>query len=258
MSDILKRSDVELSQTWDLTSIFKNDEEWEKEFKKLSVEIEEILKYENIMVENIDNLKATLKLDEDLSKRMDKLYTYAHLKGDEDSTNSKYQEYNNRSLSLYSRWATNATFEELKLLELSEEKLNEYFNDEEISFFKFYISNLLNKKKHKLTQKEEELLAKLMEIMAIPHKTFSMLNEADLKFDDVMNSKGEVLPLNHARYISYLESTDRILRENAFRSTYRAYGNFKNSFASTLQGQVLIHTIGAKLKNYPSAINEAL
>ena len=155
MSDILKRSDVELSQTWDLTSIFKNDEEWEKEFKKLSVEIEEILKYENIMVENIDNLKATLKLDEDLSKRMDKLYTYAHLKGDEDSTNSKYQEYNNRALSLYSRWATNATFEELKLLELSEEKLNEYFNDEEISFFKFYISNLLNKKKHKLTQKEE-------------------------------------------------------------------------------------------------------
>ena len=248
MSDILKRSDVELSQTWDLTSIFKNDEEWEKE----------ILKYENIMVENIDNLKATLKLDEDLSKRMDKLYTYAHLKGDEDSTNSKYQEYNNRALSLYSRWATNATFEELKLLELSEEKLNEYFNDEEISFFKFYISNLLNKKKHKLTQKEEELLANLMEIMAIPHKTFSMLNEADLKFDDVMNSKGEVLPLNHARYISYLESTDRILRENAFRSTYRAYGNFKNSFASTLQGQVLIHTIGAKLKNYPSARNAAL
>lgn len=258
MSDILKRSDVELSQTWDLTSIFKNDEEWEKEFKKLSVEIEEILKYENIMVENIDNLKATLKLDEDLSKRMDKLYTYAHLKGDEDSTNSKYQEYNNRALSLYSRWATNATFEELKLLELSEEKLNEYFNDEEISFFKFYISNLLNKKKHKLTQKEEELLANLMEIMAIPHKIFSMLNEADLKFDDVMNSKGEVLPLNHARYISYLESTDRILRENAFRSTYRAYGNFKNSFASTLQGQVLIHTIGAKLKNYPSARNAAL
>ena len=258
MSDILKRSDVELSQTWDLTSIFKNDEEWEKEFKKLSVEIEEILKYENIMVENIDNLKATLKLDEDLSKRMDKLYTYAHLKGDEDSTNSKYQEYNNRALSLYSRWATNATFEELKLLELSEEKLKEYFNDEEISFFKFYISNLLNKKKHKLTQKEEELLANLMEIMAIPHKTFSMLNEADLKFDDVMNSKGEVLPLNHARYISYLESTDRILRENAFRSTYRAYGNFKNSFASTLQGQVLIHTIGAKLKNYPSARNAAL
>ena len=258
MSDILKRSDVELSQTWDLTSIFKNDEEWEKEFKKLSVEIEEILKYENIMVENIDNLKATLKLDEDLSKRMDKLYTYAHLKGDEDSTNSKYQEYNNRALSLYSRWATNATFEELKLLELSEEKLNEYFNDEEISFFKFYILNLLNKKKHKLTQKEEELLANLMEIMAIPHKTFSMLNEADLKFDDVMNSKGEVLPLNHARYISYLESTDRILRENAFRSTYRAYGNFKNSFASTLQGQVLIHTIGAKLKNYPSARNAAL
>lgn len=258
MSDILKRSDLELSQTWDLTSIFKNDEEWEKEFKKLSVEIEEILKYENIMVENIDNLKATLKLDEDLSKRMDKLYTYAHLKGDEDSTNSKYQEYNNRALSLYSRWATNATFEELKLLELSEEKLNEYFNDEEISFFKFYISNLLNKKKHKLTQKEEELLANLMEIMAIPHKTFSMLNEADLKFDDVMNSKGEVLPLNHARYISYLESTDRILRENAFRSTYRAYGNFKNSFASTLQGQVLIHTIGAKLKNYPSARNAAL
>ena len=85
-----------------------------------------------------------------------------------------------------------------------------------------------------------------------------MLNEADLKFDDVMNSKGEVLPLNHARYISYLESTDRILRENAFRSTYRAYGNFKNSFASTLQGQVLIHTIGAKLKNYPSARNAAL
>ena len=218
MNEILKRNEVDKSQTWDLTSIFINDEAWDKEFEKLSSEIDEVLKYKDNMVDNIENLKATLKLDEELSIRISKLYTYAHLKGDEDSTNSKYQEYNNKALTLYSRFASNSTYQEIKLLELSREKIDEYFSDEEIKHYKFYVLNLLNEKEHKLSQKEEELLANLMEIMSVPHKTFSMLNEADLKFDDISDSKGTVLPLNHARYISYLESNDRVLRENAFRS----------------------------------------
>ena len=258
MNEILKRNEVDKSQTWDLTSIFINDEAWDKEFEKLSSEIDEVLKYKDNMVDNIENLKATLKLDEELSIRISKLYTYAHLKGDEDSTNSKYQEYNNKALTLYSRFASNSTYQEIKLLELSREKIDEYFSDEEIKHYKFYVLNLLNEKEHKLSQKEEELLANLMEIMSIPHKTFSMLNEADLKFDDIVDSKGTVLPLNHARYISYLESNDRVLRENAFRSIYKSYANFKNTFASTLHGQVINHTIGAKLKKYSSARNAAL
>lgn len=258
MNEILKRNEVDKSQTWDLTSIFINDEAWDKEFEKLSSEIDEVLKYKDNMVDNIENLKATLKLDEELSIRISKLYTYAHLKSDEDSTNSKYQEYNNKALTLYSRFASNSTYQEIKLLELSREKIDEYFSDEEIKHYKFYVLNLLNEKEHKLSQKEEELLANLMEIMSVPHKTFTMLNEADLKFDDIVDSKGTVLPLNHARYISYLESNDRVLRENAFRSIYKSYANFKNTFASTLHGQVINHTIGAKLKKYSSARNAAL
>ncbi|NYV28148.1 oligoendopeptidase F [Streptobacillus felis] len=258
MEKILKRSEVDINQTWDLTTIFKNDEAWEVEFEKVSKEMEEISKYEESMTSNVDNLVKTLDLDDNLAQRLTVLYIYAHLKGDEDTGNSKYQEYNSKIMSLYSEYEAKSTFVKIKLLELSEEEVEKYFSDERLVKRKFEMEKLFKTKKHQLSQKEEELLANMSQISNTASKAFSMLNNADITFDEIENSKEEKLALNHARYGMYMESSDRILRENAYNSMYKTYRSLKNTFATTLEGQVLNHTTNAKLRKYPSARNAAV
>lgn len=258
MAEILKRNQVDPKMTWDLTTIFENDESWENEFEKLSKDLEEITKYENNMTENKENIKSVLKLQEELGNRVAKIYTYAHLKNDEDTTNSKYQGYNSKAISLYNEYGAKTVFVELSLLELTKEQIKEYFSDPELKIYEFYMEKLMKGKEHILSKKEEEIIANMANIMQTPSKTFSMLNNADIKFNDVKDSKGEILPMNHSRYQVYMESNDRVLRKNAFNSMYESYKNLKNTFASTLEGVVLNHTVIAKLKKYTSARNAAL
>lgn len=258
MSKILKRSEVNPLETWDLTLIFKNDEEWEKELALLAKDSDKVLEFKDNMLDSSENILKTLKLDEEISRRVDKLYVYAHLKGDEDTTNPKYQEYNAKIMALYPEIAAKMTFIEHNLLTLTEEKVNEIFSEGELKEYKFYMEKLLSSKKHKLSQVEEELLAKVSQLTATPSKAFSMLNNADIKFDDVENEKGEKLQLNHSRYSLYMEDNDRVLRKNAYNSMYKTYSNLKNTFATTLEGNVLNHTVNAKLRKYSSARNAAL
>ncbi len=249
MSEILKRSQVDPKMTWDLTTIFKNDEAWEKELDLITKDLEQITKYENIMLDSKENIKTVLKLEEELGNRVARIYTYAHLKSDEDTTNSKYQEYNSKAVALYTDFGTKTVFVSLSLLELTEEQVKEYFADPELKIFEFFMEKLIKSKEHVLSKKEEEIIANMGHIMQTPSKTFSMLNNADIKFNDVVDSKGEVLPMNHSRYQVYMESNDRVLRENAYNSMYEAYKNLKNTFAATLEGVVLNHMVTAKLKN---------
>ena len=258
MSEILKRSQVDPKMTWDLTTIFKSDEAWEKELDLITKDLEQITKYENTMLDSKENIKTVLKLEEELGNRVARIYTYAHLKNDEDTTNSKYQEYNSKAVALYTDFETKTVFVSLALLEVTEEQVKEYFADPELKIFEFFMEKLIKSKEHVLSKKEEEIIANMGHIMQTPSKTFSMLNNADIKFNDVVDSKGEVLPMNHSRYQVYMESNDRVLRENAYNSMYEAYKNLKNTFATTLEGVVLNHMVTAKLKKYTSSRNAAL
>lgn len=258
MEKILKRSEVELEKTWDLTTIFENDEKWESEFEKLSSDIQEITKYENIMTDSLENFKNTIFLDEKLSLRLNTLYTYAHLKGDEDISNTKYQEYNGKMVQLYSKYSSLTTFIKIKILEMPEDILNEYLEDSELKIHKFDMKNLLESKKHILSQKEETLLSEMGPLVNVSSKAFSMLNNVDIKFDPAVNEKGENLTMSHSRYSTYLESTDKVLRKSAYDSMYNAYKGLKNIFATILEGNTKNHVINAKIRNYESARHSAL
>lgn len=258
MSKVLKRENVDERLTWDLTPIFKTDEEWEKEYENLKNEISKIREYEEIMLNSANELKETLNLSEELEKRISKLYVYAHLKSDEDTTNSKYQSFNSKAMNLYSEYSSYSTFIPIKLLEADENKLKQYLEEKGLEEYKFDIEKLLHSKKHTLSQKEEELLANLSQLISNPSKTFSLLNNADLKFDDVLNEKGEKLPLTHSLYGVYMDSEDRTLRKNSYNSMYKSYKSFRNTFASTLEGSTRAHVIKAKLKKYSSARQAAL
>lgn len=253
-----KREEVNLNETWDLTTIYQNDEAWELEFETLSKDINEISKYNSNMLESIENVKNTLKLNNSLSNRLSKLYTYAHLKSDENTANSKYQIYSAKMRNLISEYSEKSTFVNLSLLELSKEKVEEYFSSDELKEYAFFVETLLKSKEHTLSKKEEELLASLSQISSTTYNTFTMLNNADISFEDAEDEKGEKHIVSHSRYIENIESKDRVLRKNSYNSVYSTYKKFKNTFASTLQGAVLSNTTYAKIRKYNGARNMAL
>ena len=96
------------------------------------------------------------------------------------------------------------------------------------------------------------------EMAESPQNTFTMFNEADLKFPEIKDEDGDTVRITHGNFIRLMESKDRAVRKAAFEGLYASYGSYRNTVAATLSGSVKKDVFYAKARNYPSALNEAL
>lgn len=254
-----KRNDIPDEQKWKLEDIFSTDEEWEKEFKQLNTDIPQIEKYEGQLGESAQNLYGVLKMQDDLSMRLGQLFTYAHMRNDEDTTNSFYQAINQKAENVLTIASSSMSFIVPEILSIDESTLKQYVDEkEELQVYRHTLDEITRQRPHVLSQKEEALLAEASEPMDNASQTFSMLNNADLAFPTITNEDGEEVDLTQGRFIGFMESKDRQVRKEAFKKMYETYGSFIHTFASTLTGQVKANNFSAKVRNYDSARQEAL
>lgn len=254
-----KREALPVEQTWDLTKIFISDEAWETEFMKLQEALEEATIFQGTLGVNADALYRALHWKETLFMELGKLYVYAHLKLDQDTTNNHYQGMETRIASLYTKAAASVAYFKTELMEIPEKTIRLFVDsDERLQNYQHYFEAFFRGRPYILSEKEELLLAKAGEIFSTPDKVFSILNNADLTFADARNVQGEALGLSHGTYGLYLESYDRVLRESAFRSMYKTYGQFKNTLAATLSAHVKEGNFHAEVRGYHSARQAAL
>jgi oligoendopeptidase F len=257
--ELLKRNEVPEDKTWRLEDIFETDELWEKELKSLEEDIKQFEKYQGKLSESADTLYDLLSLQDELSERLGKLYTYAHMRYDQDTTNSFYQGLNAQAETLITVASSEMSFITPEILEMDEEKLASFLEEkEELQLYKKTLDEITRQRPHVLSKAEEALLAEASEPMSSSSQTFGMLNNADLTFPAVENEKGEKVDLTHGRYLGFLESDDRRVRQDAFKSMYDTYGKFINTFASTLNGNIKKDNFNAKVRNYESARQAAL
>ncbi|WP_174612803.1 oligoendopeptidase F [Virgibacillus ihumii] len=257
--ELPKRSEIPVERTWKLEDIFSTDEEWEKELHALKNDLPSIEKFQGKLAESAQNLYDVLKLQDELSERLGKLFTYAHMKNDQDTTNSKYQEMNSKAENVLTVASSSMSYIVPEILMMDESKLDEYLNEnDDLQLYKHTLDEISRQRPHVLSKREEALLAEASEPMSNASNTFGMLNNADLTFPTIKNDQGEEVDLTHGRFIGFLESKDRNVRENAFKAMYDTYGKFKNTFASTLTGTVKADNFSAKVRNYDSARQAAL
>src|SRR5690606_20083330 len=146
-----------------------------------------------------------------------------------------------------------------EILKMDESTIKQYLEEkEELKHYEHVLNEIVRQRKHVLSESEEALLAEASEALSTGSQTFGMLNNADLKFPSIKNEDGEEVDLTHGRYVGFLESKDRRVREDAFNAMYDTYGQFKNTFASTLGGTVKAHNFDAKVHHYESARQAAL
>ncbi len=257
--ELPKREDVKLENTWDLTPIFANDEEWESAFKEVQKLIEEAAGKKGTLDQGAGALLSTLESILTLHRELETLYVYAHLKSDQDTGNSTYQALQDRARLLISQAGEATSWFQPELLSLDEGKVNAYFDEEkELEQYRHEIEQQLANRDHVLDAEKEALLAGASDILSGGSQTFAMLNNADIEFPYVTNEDGEEVQLSHGLYGQLLESTDRSVRKEAFEKLYDVYKGFNNTLASTLQNNVKKNNYLAKVHNYSSARHRAL
>lgn len=253
------REELPIEQTWDLTMIFESDEEWENAYEKASKEIDTLKSYEGSLDNGSQAFLEALEKMLGVFRRASVVYTYAHLKSDQDTNNSDYKAMSNRALSLMTNAEAASSWFEPELLSLSEEKIENYFEENsDLELYRHEIQKITKKREHVLSSEVEGLLASAGEVFSGATQTFNVLNNADIEFPEVTDENGDKVQLSHGLYGQLLESKNRDVRKEAFNKLYNVYGGLKNTFASTLQTNVKKNNYLAKAHNYESARDQAL
>lgn len=259
MSELITRDEQKLENTWDLTTIFASDEDWERAFKKLEGYLGREEEVKGKIGDSAQHLLEALLLDTEIDEQLGKVYVYAHLKHDQDTSNAKYTAFEQRAANLASQFSARWSFMLPELMSIDEATLKSYVAElDGLKRFAFDLERINKKRPHVLSESEEKILAEASEALSASTNTFGMFNNADLKFDNVKDKEGNSLPLSHGNYITYLESGDRVLRENAYKEVYSKYGQFNNTLAQTLAGKVKASVFSSKVRNYESARAQAL
>lgn len=256
---VLQRNEIDEKDTWDLSTIFETDQKWEEELALLTEDTKQAASLEGHLLDSAESLLDITERYLELSRRLEKLYVYAHMKNDQDTRVAKYQEYYAKAMALYSQLDQVFSFYEPEFMAITEEQYQIFLAEEpKLQPYKHFFDKLLQNKDHVLSQREEELLAGAGEIFGAASETFAILDNADIVFPFVKDEDGNEVQLSHGVYMRLVESKNREVRRGAYEALYSTYEQYQHTYAKTLQTNVKVQNYRAKVRNYKSAREAAL
>ena len=256
---VLQRNEIDEKDTWDLSTIFETDQKWEEELALLTEDTKQAASLEGHLLDSAESLLDITERYLELSRRLEKLYVYAHMKNDQDTRVAKYQEYYAKAMALYSQLDQVFSFYEPEFMVITEEQYQNFLAEEpKLQPYKHFFDKLLQNKDHVLSQREEELLAGAGEIFGAASETFAILDNADIVFPFVKDEDGNEVQLSHGVYMRLVESKNREVRRGAYEALYSTYEQYQHTYAKTLQTNVKVQNYRAKVRNYKSAREAAL
>ena len=257
MSD--NRSHIDEKYQWDLSTVFATDDAWEAELASLDGDLENAKAYKGRLTASSNDLLAITESYLALSRRLEKLYVYASMKNDQDTTVAKYQEYQAKATAIYAKFSEIFAFYEPELMQLSKEAFEDFVAETPaLSAYAHFFEQLFKRQPHVLSQAEEELLAGAQEIFGAAGETFELLDNADIIFPIILDDKGKEIQLTHGNFITLLESKNRDVRKEAYQALYATYEQFQHTYAKTLQTNVKVHNYEARVHHFKSAREAAL
>ncbi|MFR5756655.1 MAG: oligoendopeptidase F [Lachnospiraceae bacterium] len=253
------RCEIEDKYKWDLTKIYKDEKEWQKDFDDVKEKILKVLEYKDSFLSNGKKLYEYLKYDEEVSRKLEKIYYYAHLNYDADTLDEKYKVMTNKVSDLFTKYNELSSFVVPEILKLDEEKLNTFYKDEEkLEDYRFSIENIYRFKNHTLDEEKEKMLSNLSKCLSNPEETYEALTDSDFEYDYITDEKGNKVKFNESNYSLFIKSKDRSVRKRAFEMLHNKYKKYIRTITSTYKGEVENNVVLAKIRNYDSAISASL
>lgn len=253
------RSEIKDEYKWDLTKIYKDEKEWQKDFNDVKEEILKATSYKNSFLINGKKLYEYLKYDEVVSRKLEKIYYYAHLNHDADTLNEKYKIMTNKVSDLFTKYNELSSFVVPEILKLDEKKLASFYEDEKkLEDYRFSIENIYRFKNHTLDEEKEKMLSNLSKCLSNPEETYEALTDSDFEYDYITDEKGNKIKFNESNYSLFIKSKDRSVRKKAFEMLHNKYKKYIRTITSTYKGEVETNVVLAKIRNYDSAISASL
>ncbi len=252
-----ERNEIEEKYKWDLKSYFVSEQQWEKDFENLKKRLGEISKFEGKLKEE-KSIFDCLTLESQISQKIELLACYASLKSCEDQSNSKAQERLEKISSLGTKFSAESSFVDVEIGELENEFLEKLKENKNYSHFSNVFYDIIRFKPHMLSKKEEKILSLMGEFSGGFAENFDKFDDADLTFDDILDSEEKTHQLNHANYQLFSENPDRKLRENAMRAMNGAYKKFNNFLSINYISNVKKNCFRAKIRGFSSTLSASI
>lgn len=256
---IPKRTEVPEELKWDLTRVFSSDNDWEQEYTLIKKEVQDLSKLKKDFTKDGHYLYDGLTKILEVGRRLEKVYVYATMSSDVDSSDSHYLGYVAQAQTLVSQFEAATSFMNPSILELSQAELKQFMEDEpKLNNYAHMLEQIMQQKPHTLSAQEEKIIADAGDALGTSENTFNVLTNSDMAYGYVETDDGEMVQLSDGLYSNLIQSQNREVRKNAFDVMYATYGQFENSLASTLSGVVKQHNYLARVHNYNSARSSAL
>lgn len=260
---VKSRSDIPKEDQWNVHALFKNFDAWQKEFKAVAhgqkpPHWPEIAAFRGKLSKGAQVLKNALETIFAIERKLSLLYTYAHLRHDEELTNDQCKGAFSQITTVLHNFHQEVAWFEPELLSLPDAKIKSYLTSSILAPYRFYLEKILRVKPHTLSADQEALLAMAGQPMQSARKAFSAINDADFKFGKVKDEKGKEHELTHGLYGLYLREQDRTLRKNTYLQLHGTYLKYENTLCELLNGQMQAHLFNARARQYPSCLDAAL
>ena len=253
------RKDIPESDKWDLSSIYKSNEEWEENLKVLPSLTKKVVQYKGRLGESSDVLLEALKALEEAELRMETVYHYASLQHEADEDDSSATDRDGRAMMAYTRMMSDLSFIDPEIQSVDETKLRKWISLPEFKDYKIYIEKLLHFKKYILSEKEERILSLQMQPAQTPYNAFSVLSNVDMnKRFGTVNVCGEERPLTETTWSVFMENQDRKVREEAYKKFYKKFEEHQNTIAALYAGNVNQDVFLMRARGYSSSLEMAL
>jgi oligoendopeptidase F len=259
VAEIPLRSEVPTELTWDLTSVYTSEEAWNADEARVRELLKRLPEFKGKLKRSGKQILAFLTLRDEAGLIVERLYTYSHLKADEDKGNSHFQALNEKAASLFTLYSSAISFSRPELLSIDPTRLRNFIaKTRGLSLYSVQLEEMIRQRDHVRSSEVEEILAQYSQVGRGPRNTFSMLDNADLKLPKVVNDDGQEQQLTHGNYVSFLHSRNPKVREAAYRGMMGAFEGMRNTIASNYSTHVNGNIFEARSRNYPTAIASAL
>jgi len=253
------REEIDSKYKWDLSSMFPSDEAFEAGLEELKAYCPKLLAFKGKISTSAQALLEFLQLEDQMTLLLYKIINYAERKSDEDTRVAKYQAYVANATSVYTQVGEATSWFAAELLAIPAESVEKFYAEvPALEFYRRKLNKILNQREHTLSAEEEALLARAEELAVQPTNIFSMFDDADLTFDDAVDSEGKTHKLTSGSFVPLLMDADRVLRESAFKQLYSRFGEFRNTSAAILTSQVKNLQFFSSSRKYASSLEAAL
>ena len=259
MSEIRKRSQIPVEDTWAIEDLYINDEAWEQEFATLDEQLQTLAAFDGHLADSAESLYGYLSKTEEVNQKCSRLANYTMRQADVDTRNATYQAMTGRFSSKMVAMQAATSFETPQIMAICDETLDGFYRSyPALERYRRYLTNLRRFREHILSPQEEKLLAAAGELGSAPDTIYGMLADADLKFRDALDVRGDAHTVTQGTFVQLEESQDRTLRQNAYESLYDGFAAFRNTAAGILDAQNKQLKFFAQARKYPSAFEAAL